>query len=181
MDYQSSIRMYYHTFSHMVKHWVCSLYLSFYNCVTMLLENNRLKTDLFCKPTDSHNYFLYSSAHSSKCKQRIPYSQYLCIRWICSTLSDYDRHMKMMTLHFLDRGYQIDLQESALKARRLNWYTLLHPPCSSNKATTDRSIIVTTFHPRDDSLRWVVEKNGSILGKSHSMLPVLQQKAPDSL
>ena len=76
---------------------------------TVFLANHQLRTDLFYKPTDSHNYLLYSSAHPNKCKDSIPYSQYLRIRRICSTISDYDRHMKMMTLHFLDRGYRIDL------------------------------------------------------------------------
>ena len=35
----------------------------------VLLENNQLKTDLFCKPIDSHNYLLYSFAHPRKCKE----------------------------------------------------------------------------------------------------------------
>ena len=82
-----------------------------------------------------------------------------------------------MTLHVLDRGYPIDLlQESAIKARWLYRFTLLHPPSSSHTATTDCSILVTTFHPREDSLKWVVKKNWSILGKNHSMLRVYNRK-----
>ena len=103
------------------------------------LANGQLTTDLYSKPTDSHNYLLFPSAHPRKCIESIPYSQYLHIRRICSTLSDYDRHMKSMTIHFLDRGFPIDLlQESALKARRLNaliFYTA-PPPSPLLKTTT---------------------------------------------
>ena len=77
------------------------------------------------------------SAHPKTCIESIPYIQYLQIRCICGTLSDYDRHMKDMTIHFLDRGFPIDLlHESALKARRLKRFDLLHPPPPRTKNIT---------------------------------------------
>ena len=57
---------------------------------TVYVENNLLKTDLYCKPTDSHNYLLYSSAHPQKCKDSIPYGQFLRVRRICTKLEDFD-------------------------------------------------------------------------------------------
>ena len=42
--------------------------------------NNKLETDLYTKPTDSHDYLLYSSAHPQRCKDSIPYSLFLRIR-----------------------------------------------------------------------------------------------------
>jgi hypothetical protein len=60
---------------------------------TVQLINNQLHTDLFCKPTDSHNYLLYSSAHPRKCKDSIPFGQFLRIRRICSDLDNFDRHV----------------------------------------------------------------------------------------
>ena len=84
---------------------------------------------------------------------------------------------KTMTLHFLDRGYPIDLlHESAIKDRRLNQNTFLHPSISSSKTTTDWFIMLTIFHPSDDSLRCVVKKNWLIWGKSHSTNPVFNRK-----
>jgi hypothetical protein len=35
--------------------------------------NGILQTDLYCKPTDSHSYLMYDSAHSQRCKDSIPY------------------------------------------------------------------------------------------------------------
>ena len=139
------------------------------------LFHNKIETDLFCKPTDSHNYLLYSSAHPRRCKESIPYSQYLRIRRICSRLVDFDKHMKETTLHFINRGYPIDLlEESALKARRLDRKTLLYPVKVESKL--DRSILTTSFHPHHDTLKNLVSSNWSILGKSHTTLSLFNRR-----
>ena len=52
------------------------------NTVTFLdlqltIDNNHIKSCVHFKPTDSHNYLLYSSSHPPSCKQSIPFSQLL--------------------------------------------------------------------------------------------------------
>ena len=42
--------------------------------VKILLENGKIETDLYCKPTDKHQYLLHSSSHSYHTKKSIPYS-----------------------------------------------------------------------------------------------------------
>ena len=39
-------------------------------------ENRKLYTNLYSKPTDSHNYLLYDSAHPQHTKRSLPYSQF---------------------------------------------------------------------------------------------------------
>jgi len=108
-------------------------------------STNRLETDLFCKPTDSHNYLLYNSAHPRKCKQSIPYSQFLRVRRICTNINDYDRHIVTLSSHFLRRGYPLDLLETAaIAARRLNRNTLLNPKSEPEKES-DQVVLVTTY------------------------------------
>jgi hypothetical protein len=75
------------------------------------IVNNNLKNDLYCKPTDSYNYLLYSSAHPLPCKNAIPYSQFLRIRTICSEIVDFDRHATDCAEYFLKSGYSLDLKE----------------------------------------------------------------------
>ena len=41
-----------------------------------------IETDLFVKPTDSHQYFQSSSCHPFHCKKGIPYSQALRLNCI---------------------------------------------------------------------------------------------------
>jgi len=52
------------------------------------IQGSPLSTDLYTKPTDSHNYLYYDSAHPQRCKNSIPYSQFLRIRRICTSKVD---------------------------------------------------------------------------------------------
>ena len=52
--------------------------------VTVDLIDGVIETDLFVKPTDSHQYLQSSSCHPSHCKKGIPYSQVLRLNRFCS-------------------------------------------------------------------------------------------------
>ena len=136
------------------------------------ISNHEIYTDLHCKPTDSHNYLLFSSAHPRKCKESIPYSQYLRVRRICSRLCDFDKHMKEMTTHFIRRGYPIDLlEEAALRARRLDRTKLLDPSPNSSK-DDQNTILITTYNPHSDPLKDIVTKKLGHPGeKPHHFTP----------
>ena len=56
--------------------------VSFLDC-DVIKENNKLKTEVYQKPTDCHPYLDYTSAHPSHFKTSIPYSQALRLRRIC--------------------------------------------------------------------------------------------------
>ena len=139
-------------------------------------DNNTIETDLYCKPTDSHNYLLYNSAHPKKCKESIPYSQFLRIRRICSNTTDYDRHIVMLSKHFLRRGYPLPLLENAaITARRLDRNTLLTNVNKTEK-TSDDAILITTYEPSQDILRNITKENWDYLGKSPITTFIHQKK-----
>ena len=52
--------------------------------VTVSIAEGVIETDLYVKPTDSHQYLLSSSCHPFYCKKGIPYSQVLRLNRICS-------------------------------------------------------------------------------------------------
>ena len=52
--------------------------------VEVINESGKLETDVYVKPTDSHQYLHYSSCHPSGCKKSIPYAQAMRLRRICS-------------------------------------------------------------------------------------------------
>ena len=68
-------------------------------------HTGKLYTDLYSKPTDSHSYLRYDSAHPKMCKESLPYGQFLRVRRICTQKSDFKKHAKEMKNYFLDRGY----------------------------------------------------------------------------
>ena len=130
------------------------------------IQNNKIATDLYCKPTDSHNYLVYDSSHPQRCKDSIPYSQFLRIRRICTELEDYDIHVVAFAAHFLRRKYPLDLiKEAALKARELDRDQLLS--LKNKEPTTNENVfLITTFHPYDNTLREIFFKNWKQLGRS---------------
>ena len=50
-----------------------------------------LSTDLFVKPTDSHQFLDSTSCHPYQCKKGIPYSPTLRLNRICSDNSNFDK------------------------------------------------------------------------------------------
>ena len=47
-------------------------------------ENRQLRTTLYTKPTDTHNYLHYKSSHPKHRKNSLPYLQALRLRTICT-------------------------------------------------------------------------------------------------
>ena len=60
--------------------------INFLDITIALNPQGKLTTTLYCKPTDSHNYLLYSSEHPRHILREIPYSQFLRVRRICSNI-----------------------------------------------------------------------------------------------
>ena len=48
-------------------------------------------TDLFVKPTDTHQYLDLSSSHLYRCKKGLPYSQALRLSRICSDNENFNK------------------------------------------------------------------------------------------
>lgn len=58
--------------------------LNFLDVTVMLDENRRLHTDVYNKPTDSHQYLHNTSYHPGHIKKSIAFSQAIRIKRICS-------------------------------------------------------------------------------------------------
>ena len=130
--------------------------------------HDHIVTDLFVKPTDSHNYLRYDSAHPQRCKDSIPYSQFLRIRRICSRIEDFDRHVVTLSTYFLRKEYPVKLlEEAAFLARSKNRSQLLQGnPQDLTNPTDDKVFLITTYHPHDHYLRNMMFKNWEVLGRS---------------
>ena len=59
--------------------------------VEVTLNNGVLSTDLFVKPTDTHQILNPASCHPYHCKKGIPYSQTLRLNRICSDNNNFDK------------------------------------------------------------------------------------------
>ena len=71
----------------------------------VIREGYKLITDLYTKPTDTHQYLHQRSCHPAHCKHSIVYSQALRLRRICSQDMDYQRHTEELKMYLVNRGY----------------------------------------------------------------------------
>ena len=133
-----------------------------------------LYTDLYCKPTDAHNYLSFDSAHPEHTKKSLPYSQLLRVRRICTNLSDFDKNAVMLAGHFHRRGYPDDIIEKAIiDVRRKDRQTLLHPPPKANRNQPSENLFLVTTHlVGHNPLKDIVKQNWDLLGRTHTTQPV---------
>ena len=146
--------------------------INFLNITVNLTQHGTLTTSLYCKPTDSHNYLLYSSEHPRHLLRGIPYSQFLRVRRICSDITDFRQNALMLASHFIRQGYPMKLVNAALlKAELQNRDTLLAknaPSVVITKRTKSETImfyLVSTHNPSNPLLREIIEGNWSLLEK----------------
>ena len=130
------------------------------------IRNNHLVTDLYTKPTDTHNYLLFDSAHPQKCKTSIPHSQFLRIRRICSDPQDYKKHVRTLSVAFLRRGYPAALlARTARTIKHLQRRSLLgldRP--NKKKATKPETVhLISPYHPHHRALPRIAHSNWHLL------------------
>ena len=138
--------------------------------ILVQLKEGLLITDLYCKPTDTHNYLLQTSCHPWTCKNAIPYSQFLRLRRICSDEPTFIKRAQQMATHFFRRGYDHEnIHTSILKAWRLNRDDLLQPKETTNSTTDNNPILlITTFDPHLNPLTSIVDNNWDLLCRNTS-------------
>ena len=80
-------------------------------------QDRGLITTLFNKPTDTHLYLEYSSAHPQSVLTKGPFGQYLRLRRICTLDYDFEANAKKITGYYLKRGYPLkSLKKHYLRA-----------------------------------------------------------------
>ena len=114
---------------------------------TKVIKNSMgdINTDVYQKPTDTHSYLHWTSAHPPHLKYRIPYSQALRLRRICSSNDILEQRLMDYSNFFVTCGYKRNrvlsdmwkvlslTQEESLRAR--------------DRGTTNRIPLVTTHNP----------------------------------
>ena len=82
--------------------------------VTVTRIGDRLKTDLFSKKTDTHQFLEFSSCHPYHTKRSIPYSQTLRLRRICSENEDFRKRVGELKGYLRAKGYDIGMVENQM-------------------------------------------------------------------
>ena len=125
--------------------------------VTVSLIDDQIETDLYIKPTDSHQYLHSSLCHPYHCKKSIPYNQALRLNWICSKNNFFDSHCNNLEKWLSERGYSENLvHKEILKARSQSTETLLGKEKMSKN--DEKVTFNITYYPIFKSIRNILEE-----------------------
>ena len=130
--------------------------------VTVSIAEGVIETDLYVKPTDSHQYLLSSSCHPFYCKKGIPYSQALRLNRICSNNEFFDKRCNDLEKYLLERGYSEKMvRKEILRARAIPRDALLEKV--NNQEKQNKMTFNITCHPVFRNVRKILEELHVIL------------------
>jgi hypothetical protein len=78
------------------------------------IDNGRVYTDFYTKPTDKHLYLRADSCHPPHTKKALAYGLGLRLRRICERDEDYHKHRQNLKVQLRKRGYSGKLIEKQL-------------------------------------------------------------------
>ena len=137
-------------------------------------NKGNLYTSLYQKPTDTHAYLHYTSAHPQHCKSKGPYGQFLRLRRICSLNGDYFIEANKMIKHYVNRGYpEKNLRAFSDKAAKFKQIDLLN---TVNKNKVTRPIMVTQFNPLNPDIRKWLRENWSRLLTTNDLKEIFRER-----
>ena len=148
--------------------------VNFLDVTVTLNSEGTLVSDLYTKPTDSHNYLDYRSAHPRHCRSGIPYSQFLRLKRICSDNNTFVNRCRDMSKHFIRANYPANVIKDAFnRVYPLNRSDLLKPRPTNTDQDPDIGILITTFHPSFRECDRIVTQNWDILDRSSGTRPLM--------
>ena len=125
-----------------------------------------IHTTLYNKPTDTHSYLLYSSAHTKHTRDAIPYSQFIRLKRICSDWDDYVYQSLKLSQFLYNREYPLQvILDAFTKSLHLKRSELLKTNDKPN--VSDKTLFLVTEHnPSSPDIKTILEKHWPKLGRS---------------
>jgi hypothetical protein len=123
--------------------------------------HNQCYTKLYTKPTDTHSYLFWTSAHNKPCKSKGPFGQFLRVRRICTKHEDFQRESTMLIQYYQNRGYPLDTLIAHYN--RANLYSQRDALSEKITTTQTRPVLVTTFNPGNPDIKNILNRHWNII------------------
>ena len=143
------------------------------------MKDGQIITDLYVKPTDTHQYLDSSSCHHHHCKKSIPYSEALHLNRICSNNAFFDQRFNKLEHWLHEQGYSESRQE-ILKAQKIPRNELLE---KEHKHPEESKLMFNiTYYPAFQNAKTILEELKILLvpDKEHQKLfsdfPIVWEK-----
>ena len=125
------------------------------------IQDRKLSTTVYSKPTDRKAYVHSRSYHPQSTKDAIAYGQALRLRRICTKEEDFRKAASKLTTDLVNRGYnKSKITKEIERAAEIDQRTLR---TYKEKATDRRIPLVVTYDSRLPKIKEVVNENWKIL------------------
>ncbi|CAN7976819.1 unnamed protein product, partial [Ixodes persulcatus] len=143
--------------------------------VTVEIQDNKLSTKLYRKPTDRQQYLNYDSCHPRHCKNSLPYSQAHRYKRICSNEQDFKQNADNLTTALIRQNYPPGVINSAIeKASRLDRTTAINKT-SVRSSENNQYNLVLTYASNLPNINNILRKNFNILSQNQRLQSVFPQ------
>ena len=142
--------------------------------IKIIIEDNKIVTDLYQKPTDSQQYVHFKSCHPWHTKRNIPFN--LARRYCTIIEKDLSKNEKLKSLKsvLIKQGYPSRLVDSGIqKAKSIPLEELRQTKQKEN--TTQPLAFVTTHNPRNPDMFQVIKNTISLLDASPKMKRAMEK------
>ena len=144
-------------------HKECAQFLD----VSVSVDNyGRITTNLYVKPTDTHQYLLATICHPSHAKRSISYSQALRILRICSSKETAKLRCTELVDCLVKRGHN---KRKTNKQIERAFNNFANPPTGRQSHITRPVYLDVQFHPGLPDIKGILHKYMSLLHQSVTM------------
>ena len=120
------------------------------------IQEGRLLTTVYSKPTDSHLYLQAESCHQEASIKGILKGVALRLRRICSTIYDFDQKSKEYSAYLVARGHNpYSVQNAFEKVREKS---ITQARCKVQRSQNKKAIFVTKYNPLGPNIRGIINK-----------------------
>ena len=138
--------------------------------VKTIIDNGYIKTDLFTKDTDKHQYLHISSNHPKNVKDSIPFGLGIRLKRIGSETSDYEKRKKELHGHLRKRGYKSkSIVKQFDKVDELTREDLLK---YNQPKQNERVPLVMTYSDALPNIHAILHKHMNILHRSEDLTEI---------
>ena len=143
---------------------------------TKIIKDARgnISTDVYQKPTDTHPYLHWTSAHPPHIKYSIPYSQALRLRRICSSTDILEQRIMEYSNFFVACGYKKDKVLSEM--RKVLSLTQEESLRARERGNTNRIPLVTTYNPHTSFIAEIANRNWHFLQSKERLARIFEQR-----
>ena len=121
------------------------------------IENSKIETNLYIKPSNKQLYLDFFSNHPDHCKKGVIYGQALRVIERCSNKKDADIHLENLKSKLIKRNYPEELINSNFrKARKKSRENLIYQTRKERSGSDRKVRLIFTYNRGNPPLIWMV-------------------------